>query len=439
MYALTLLTLLSAAEHAGSADAGQLRATSRYPVTHTQLARPLLPLLLSHQSNAFQVARPAQAPAPALPRASTARVLMSVDPPGDGGLWWTTDVDARPEELRPRRAARLLRSLSSAFDALVGARERDPSRQVYASVDTLTAGLDDGLEDGVEMGEEVEQLEEVPWNLGTQVYTDVDDTVKSSGGGRFLGVDTRYPKGTLYPGVTAFLRAVSSGPLMKPPRKVVVTTARPDNSLFRISPDSKVANAFDKQAGADWGLALEHTLYGRKRDFRHYVKNRVDMYVALAKHKVRNVRAKQEELGYPEAVFVGDNGQGDLRTARALLEQGDIAAAFIHDVKGYLAPEEGYLVKSRGIGSLVFFRTYAHAAAAAVEIGAMPPEAYEDVLTDILSSTIVEECKAEGELDDIAAVRCRDLATAYGPNWTIPPPPTPLVLQQPLDATKPRS
>ena len=37
---------------------------------------------------------------------------------------------------------------------------------------------------------------------------------------------------------------------------------------------------------------------------RHYVKNRVDMYVALAKHKVRNVRAKQKELGYPDAIFV---------------------------------------------------------------------------------------------------------------------------------------
>merc|ERR1719353_1270167 len=197
--------------------------------------------------------------------------------------------------------------------------------------------------------------------------------------------------------------------------------------LFRIGPESKMASAFDD---TDWGLALEHTLYGRKRDFRHYVKNRVDMYVALAKNKVRNVRAKQEELGYPEAVFVGDNGQGDLRTARALLEQGDVAAAFIHDVKSYLSPEEGYMVKSRGGGSLVFFRTYAHAAVAAVEIGAISPDAYVDVLADILSSTIVEECKTAEELDDIAVGRCTDLATAYGPDWTIPPPPTPLVLKQ---------
>merc|ERR1719197_1739227 len=99
--------------------------------------------------------------------------------------------------------------------------------------------------------------------------------------------------------------------MAKPPRRVVVTTARPDMDMFRIGPDSKVANAFDEHAGADWGLALEHTLYGRKRDFRHYVKNRVDMYVALAKHKVRNAHAKQYCPAWPVAVFVGDNGQGD--------------------------------------------------------------------------------------------------------------------------------
>ena len=46
---------------------------------------------------------------------------------------------------------------------------------------------------------------------GQQVYTDVDDTIKSSGGG-LAGEDLRYPHKAVYPGVAEFFQAPQPTP-----------------------------------------------------------------------------------------------------------------------------------------------------------------------------------------------------------------------------------
>lgn len=66
-----------------------------------------------------------------------------------------------------------------------------------------------------------------------QVITDIDDTVKSSGGVRLLGValggiDTQYRRGQYYPGAFQFALELSrfSVPAGREPQRIAVLTAR---------------------------------------------------------------------------------------------------------------------------------------------------------------------------------------------------------------------
>jgi hypothetical protein len=111
----------------------------------------------------------------------------------------------------------------------------------------------------------------------TQVISDVDDTLKSSGGvnvgGVALGgIDVQYKRGDFYPGVFQFMLelSLSSGSItresIKIPPKVSILTARAEEFkvALELKEDSKLAVAFRKtgeEAGiSDWGLGP--VLYG---------------------------------------------------------------------------------------------------------------------------------------------------------------------------------
>lgn len=121
----------------------------------------------------------------------------------------------------------------------------------------------------------------------TQVISDVDDTLKSSGGVNIGGValggiDIQYDRGTFYPGVFQFMLELSSYPhirvpssskkevekeniVMQPP-KVAVLTARAEEFkvALELKKGSKLAKAFEgagkKYGFMDWGLGP--VLYG---------------------------------------------------------------------------------------------------------------------------------------------------------------------------------
>jgi hypothetical protein len=107
--------------------------------------------------------------------------------------------------------------------------------------------------------------------LFTQVISDVDDTLKSSGGVQLGGValggiDVQYSRGDVYPGVTEFMLQLSrSGGSMTPP-KVAILTARAEEfkAALELKETSKIAKAFKatgKAAGIEnWGLGP--VLYG---------------------------------------------------------------------------------------------------------------------------------------------------------------------------------
>jgi hypothetical protein len=107
--------------------------------------------------------------------------------------------------------------------------------------------------------------------LFTQVISDVDDTLKSSGGIQVAGValggiDVQYERGELYPGVAEFMLALSSHPSEAVPAKIAILTARAEEfkAALEIKEESKLAVALrqaGKAAGVDgWGIGP--VLYG---------------------------------------------------------------------------------------------------------------------------------------------------------------------------------
>ena len=107
-----------------------------------------------------------------------------------------------------------------------------------------------------------------------RVVTDIDDTVKSSGGVKLFGIplggiDRQYSRGEFYPGAFQFFYELSQFNTKKSavPR-VAVLTARAKELLFALAlkPTDKLCKGFQKVGEAngnpDWGIALEHVYYG---------------------------------------------------------------------------------------------------------------------------------------------------------------------------------
>lgn len=111
--------------------------------------------------------------------------------------------------------------------------------------------------------------------LFTQVVSDVDDTLKSSGGvnvgGIALGgIDVQYERGDFYPGVAQFMLELalqnSEGEPVQTPPKVAILTARAEELkvALELKDTSKLAVAFrtagERSGIRNWGLGP--VLYG---------------------------------------------------------------------------------------------------------------------------------------------------------------------------------
>ena len=104
----------------------------------------------------------------------------------------------------------------------------------------------------------------------TQVISDVDDTLKSSGGvsvgGVALGgIDVQYDRGDFYPGVGEFMLALSQCGLTEEvnPANIAILTARAEEfkAALEIKEGSKLAVALrsaGEKAGIDgWGVSTD--------------------------------------------------------------------------------------------------------------------------------------------------------------------------------------
>lgn len=253
----------------------------------------------------------------------------------------------------------------------------------------------------------------------TQVISDVDDTIKSSGGVAVAGValggiDKQYARGEVYPGVAEFMLHVSLASLSSPsssssetstvlpnPPKVAILTARAEEfkAALELKENSAIAEAFrnaGRDAGiSDWGLGP--VLYGSVVEWI------VQTRKGLRKFNNFERLIQQDPTGaLLQYVYVGDTGELDQEAAETMLREYPerVKAVFLHVVSsGDRAPtsilnndgennqeDRGWNVVSVPPPKLIngrpviFFRTYVGAAVAAREWGLLTDEGLECVM-----------------------------------------------------------
>ncbi|CAH0520280.1 unnamed protein product [Peronospora belbahrii] len=203
-----------------------------------------------------------------------------------------------------------------------------------------------------------------------KVLSDVDDTLYSSGGRYPAGLDTRFPRHTLYPGVLPFYRELDMGTVGPDDW----TDDRVGNLVFLSARPHVYKDVSEKKSYAKFAALHEkmgmHTLPTMLAG--NLTSGRAFMWQGdlepMAQKKFENF-SEFYQL-YPEFthVFVGDNGQGDLRAAELIVDKfgsGALEAAFFQRVQpmekmfNYHSKED--LERWRKV-NIVFFDTYVGAA-----------------------------------------------------------------------------
>lgn len=215
-----------------------------------------------------------------------------------------------------------------------------------------------------------------------KVLSDVDDTLLSSGGSYPAGVDKRYGKKVVYPGVLAFYRELdlgTQGPDEWPENRVgnlVFLSARPH--VYKDMSEKANFAKFEKmRAVGEDGRKGMHTvpslLAGDLASGTNFMVTNDFEHLALKKFD----NFKRYVSIFPEYkhVFVADNGQGDVRAGDMMFDQYpyELEGLYVHVVQersttfGY-QPEE---FRKKGFRPC-FFHTYPEAAIHAATI-AEPP------------------------------------------------------------------
>ncbi|KAG6964481.1 hypothetical protein JG688_00007667 [Phytophthora aleatoria] len=199
-----------------------------------------------------------------------------------------------------------------------------------------------------------------------KVLSDVDDTLYSSGGRYPAGLDTRYPRHTLYPGVLPFYRELDMGTVGPDDW----TDDRVGNLVFLSARPHVYKDVSEKKSYAKFAALHEkmgmHTLPTMLAG--NLTSGRAFMWQGdlepMAQKKFENF-SEFYQL-YPEFkhVFVGDNGQGDVRAAELIVEKfgpDALEAGFFQRVQpmekmfNYHSRED--LVRWRKM-NILFFDTY---------------------------------------------------------------------------------
>ena len=285
----------------------------------------------------------------------------------------------------------------------------------------------------------------LPYPL-TQVVSDIDDTLKSSGGvavaGVYLGgIDVQYSRGDFYPGVFQFMFELSlhsvtinqqyhdehlmgrggdndRKSLQLSPPKVSVLTARAEEfkAALEIKEDSKLAVAFRKTGETskinptkDWGIGP--VLYGSVSEW--IIQDRK----GLRKFNNFERLVEQDPTGeIIQYVYVGDTGELDQEAGETMLKEYPevVHAVFLHvvsadpeDISVGLSIPSSKLINGR---PLVFFRTYVGAAAKACSLGLLDGDGLmrvvEEAENELKTQGIPEESSKWMDLE-------RDIHEAY--------------------------
>eukprot|EP00468_Gymnochlora_sp_CCMP2014_P012449 CAMPEP_0167756948 /NCGR_PEP_ID=MMETSP0110_2-20121227/9661_1 /TAXON_ID=629695 /ORGANISM="Gymnochlora sp., Strain CCMP2014" /LENGTH=277 /DNA_ID=CAMNT_0007643099 /DNA_START=550 /DNA_END=1383 /DNA_ORIENTATION=- len=216
--------------------------------------------------------------------------------------------------------------------------------------------------------------------------TDVDDTVKSSGGvaigNVYLGgVDARFPRGVFYPGVFQFgvelsMHSCSEQNFSALPMAILTARAEELKLFLEISPKSSICQNYKKAAEkrkSVWGVGP--VLYGRLREWivqPEMANRKFDNF-----KKLMELNRNKKVGGY---VFIGDTGLYDRQAGEMMCNYAPnhIKAVFLHDVGTREKPgshlstlPSDYLCNGVPI---VHFRTYIGAAVKAMSLGLLSKE-----------------------------------------------------------------
>ena len=181
----------------------------------------------------------------------------------------------------------------------------------------------------------------------TKIVSDVDDTLESSGGLYPAGIDKRYERHTPYPGVGTFYREIDlcgSGDVVSalPARgwaadfgnmlgNLIFVSARPH--LYKDLSELRSYAKFDSLVKRGILHCTPSLLPVSLIGGREFILR--DRLEPLAENKFNNFREYATLYPEYEYVFVGDNGQADVRAVARMMELPfvKIRAAFIHQVQ----------------------------------------------------------------------------------------------------------
>ena len=252
----------------------------------------------------------------------------------------------------------------------------------------------------------------------TQVVSDVDDTLKSSGGVNVAGVtlggiDVQYDRGDFYPGVAEFMLEISRYGLSEEnkysPPKVAILTARAEEfkAALEIKQDSKLAVAMreagERQGISGWGVGP--VLYGSVAEWI------VQFRKGLRKFTNFERLLRQDPTGMLiQYIYVGDVGELDQEAGETMLREYPevVKAVFLHVVSDQIEPSPTIpppkMINGR---PLVFFKTYVGAAVDAVRLGFMDLNGLETVI-EAATKKLVDVPRSSDKWQDLE----RDISRA---------------------------
>lgn len=225
-----------------------------------------------------------------------------------------------------------------------------------------------------------------------KILSDVDDTLLCSGGAYPAGIDRSLPRKTLYPGVLSFYRELDlgdTGPDIWDPHRtgnLVFLSARPH--LYSDLAERHVYDSLNNLQLTRGLYTSPSLLCGSMKTGAQYMLN--NTMEPLAQKKMESFKEYAALYAEFEFVFIGDNGQGDVRAAELIHEdslyRGNLKRAYMRKVKPLSETHcKNEATSSPDCPFICYFTTYVEAAIDAFEhdlirIGGLRQVAIESVM-----------------------------------------------------------
>eukprot|EP00606_Chrysophyceae_sp_TOSAG23-5_P000151 GSChrysophyteH2.ASY1.ANO1.676.1 assembled CDS len=250
-----------------------------------------------------------------------------------------------------------------------------------------------------------------------KVLSDVDDTLTCSGGVWPAGMDTRYPRKAIYPGVLSFYRELDLGTTGDDSwdantrvGNLVFLSARPH--LYKeVSEAHNYAKFRDLQEKR--GLYASPTLLtGSLSTGTNFIVGGSPEPLAIKKFE----NMTEYLQVYPEfsCILVGDNGQGDVRAAEMVMDsdelRGNLTRSYIHLVQPLYQTHTLHLeTKKSTHNKICYFTNYIEAAIDAYKCKLIKLNGLRRIMVETLYDFALIPKEAWASTQDTVDARMREL------------------------------